>query len=96
MEPNPDFIASTESLFGSTDTLLVTCRSGGRSAIAVNMLAKAGFVNAYNIIDGMGRGQGKRSRKRLPWKADEERLEELRSALDLRCNPELIWGSTGK
>ena len=29
------------------------CRSGGRSALAVNQLAKAGFVNVYNIIDGM-------------------------------------------
>ena len=29
------------------------CRSGGRSAMAVNTLAKAGFTNVYNIIDGM-------------------------------------------
>ena len=28
------------------------CRSGGRSAFAVNMLSKAGFKNVYNIIDG--------------------------------------------
>jgi hypothetical protein len=36
-----------------TDTILVTCRSGGRSAIAVNMLAAAGYTNVYNIVDGM-------------------------------------------
>ena len=35
------------------DTIMVMCRSGGRSAIAVNLLAKAGFKNVYNIIDGM-------------------------------------------
>jgi rhodanese-related sulfurtransferase len=35
------------------DTLMVMCRSGGRSAIAVNMLAQAGFTNVHNIIDGM-------------------------------------------
>jgi rhodanese-related sulfurtransferase len=29
------------------------CRSGDRSAMAVNALAKAGFVNVYNIMDGM-------------------------------------------
>ena len=29
------------------------CRSGGRSAIAVNLLAQAGFKHAYNITDGM-------------------------------------------
>jgi rhodanese-related sulfurtransferase len=31
----------------------VTCRSGGRSAMAVNALAAAGFKNAYNIVDGV-------------------------------------------
>ena len=35
-----------------TDTLLVMCRSGGRSAYAINHLAKAGFKNVYNIVDG--------------------------------------------
>jgi rhodanese-related sulfurtransferase len=29
------------------------CRSGGRSAMAVNLLAQAGFKNVYNITDGM-------------------------------------------
>ena len=94
VEPNSDFIASAKSLFGSTDTLLVTCRSGGRSAIAVNMLAKAGFVNVYNIIDGMEGDKvddpgsayhGKRMKNGwknsgLPWTYD--------------VNPELIWIST--
>jgi rhodanese-related sulfurtransferase len=28
------------------------CRSGGRSAWAVNQLADAGFNNVYNITDG--------------------------------------------
>jgi rhodanese-related sulfurtransferase len=53
VEPNPDFIPRVKSLFAPTDTLLVMCRSGDRSAMAVNALAKAGFVNVYNIIDGM-------------------------------------------
>ena len=35
------------------DTILAMCRSGGRSAIAANMLAKAGFTKVYNIVDGM-------------------------------------------
>jgi rhodanese-related sulfurtransferase len=35
------------------DMLLVICRSGGRSAMAINALAKAGFKNVYNIIEGM-------------------------------------------
>jgi rhodanese-related sulfurtransferase len=35
------------------DTIMVVCRSGGRSAIAVNLLAAAGFKKAYNVMDGM-------------------------------------------
>ena len=53
VEPNPDFISRVKSLFAPTDTILVMCRSGDRSAMAVNALVKAGFVNVYNIIDGM-------------------------------------------
>jgi rhodanese-related sulfurtransferase len=29
------------------------CRSGGRSAMAVNQLAEAGFKRVFNITDGM-------------------------------------------
>ncbi len=50
---NPDFVSLVQEVAKPTDTLLVMCRSGGRSAMAVNQLAAAGFKNAYNIIDGM-------------------------------------------
>jgi rhodanese-related sulfurtransferase len=53
LEPNPEFARCAKSLFGATDTLLVLCRSGGRSALAANALAKAGFEHVYNVIDGM-------------------------------------------
>lgn len=53
IEPNPEFTAVVMKLFSPGDTILVTCRSGGRSAMAVNALAKAGFKNVYNITDGM-------------------------------------------
>lgn len=49
----PDFIERVQSVLKPGDTILALCRSGGRSAIAANMLAKAGFTNVYNIIDGM-------------------------------------------
>jgi rhodanese-related sulfurtransferase len=42
-----------KSVAKADDTLLVMCRSGGRSAIAVNQLGQAGFKNVYNITDGM-------------------------------------------
>lgn len=53
MQPLPDFVARVREVAKPDDTLLVMCRSGGRSAIAVNLLAAAGFKNVYNITDGM-------------------------------------------
>ena len=50
---NPDFVELIRQRFAPDDTILVTCRSGGRAAMAINMLAAAGFTNAYNILDGM-------------------------------------------
>ena len=53
MKPNPDFITQLKDFANPPDTILVMCRSGGRSAMAVNLLAQAGFKNVYNITDGM-------------------------------------------
>lgn len=53
MKPLPCFVSRVSGVAKPDDTLMVMCRSGGRSAIAVNMLAKAGFKNVHNIIDGM-------------------------------------------
>jgi rhodanese-related sulfurtransferase len=59
MTPIPDFVARVKQIAKPDDTLLVTCRSGGRSAMAVNALAQAGFTNVHNIIDGFeGDGNG--------------------------------------
>lgn len=52
MEPNPDFVSQVKRDYKADDTILVMCRSGGRSAIAVNLLAEAGFKNVYNVTDG--------------------------------------------
>jgi len=53
MQPNPDFISQVMEFAKPSDTILVMCRSGGRSAMAVDLLAEAGFTNVYNITDGM-------------------------------------------
>jgi rhodanese-related sulfurtransferase len=53
MKPLPDFASRAKKVVKLDDTTLVMCRSGGRSAIAVNMLAQAGFTHVHNIIDGM-------------------------------------------
>jgi len=53
LQPNSDFLSQAKEVAGSEDTIMVMCRSGGRSAMAVNMLAEAGFTNVYQITDGM-------------------------------------------
>ena len=53
MQVLPDFVERVQKVAEPEDTLLVMCRSGGRSAMAVNLLAEAGFVNVYTITDGM-------------------------------------------
>jgi len=49
---NTDFVAEVKKIAGPSDTLLLMCRSGDRSAMAVNQLAAAGLNNAYTITDG--------------------------------------------
>jgi rhodanese-related sulfurtransferase len=53
MTPLPDFVSRVKQVAKPDDTIMVMCRSGGRSAIAVNLLAAAGFRRAYQVIDGM-------------------------------------------
>ncbi len=52
MTTNAEFVAQIGKIAQFGDTLLITCRSGQRSAAAVNLLAKAGFTKAYTIVDG--------------------------------------------
>ena len=52
-QPLPDFIERMRKVAGPDETLLVMCRSGGRGAAAVNLLAQAGYKHVYNITDGM-------------------------------------------
>jgi rhodanese-related sulfurtransferase len=53
MKPNPAFMVQVKQVFKTSDTILVMCKAGGRSSMAVNKMAAAGFKNVYNITDGM-------------------------------------------
>jgi rhodanese-related sulfurtransferase len=50
---NENFVSEVIGIAGPNDILLVTCRSGDRSARAVNDLAAAGLTKAYTITDGV-------------------------------------------
>jgi rhodanese-related sulfurtransferase len=69
MPLNENFVAEVEKRYKKTDTILVMCRSGGRSAAAVNMLAEAGFSNIHNVTDGFeGDADRNGGRTRNGWK----------------------------
>jgi rhodanese-related sulfurtransferase len=53
MAPNPDFLSEVKQVASPDETILVMCRSGGRSAMAVNLMAENGYKNVYQITDGM-------------------------------------------
>jgi len=52
MHLNEYFVSEVQKKMKKTDTILVICRSGVRSTVAVNMLAQSGFKQVYSIIDG--------------------------------------------
>ena len=49
---NDAFADQVRDQFKRDDIILVTCRSGGRSALAVNLMASLGYASVYNITDG--------------------------------------------
>lgn len=53
MQPNPNFLSQVMQVANPDETIMVMCRSGGRGAKAVDMLAEAGFKHVYNVTDGM-------------------------------------------
>ena len=81
---NKNFVADVEAQLkqkGLTkdDTVILMCRSGKRSATAINSLADAGFTSVYSVVDGYegdkakeGENKGKRTvngwkNSGLPW-----------------------------
>ena len=74
---NKAFVAQVKEIAQPTDILLVTCRSGGRGAMAVNQLAARRLHEGVQHRRWNRRRHGGRSRECLSRKEDEERLEEL-------------------
>jgi len=79
MTRNPRFARELETKFKKDQIVLFLCRSGKRSAEAARVATKAGFINAFNVLEGFegeidANGQrghlgGWRSHQ-LPWVQD--------------------------
>ena len=75
---NENFVADVDARLkekGLTknDTVILMCRSGKRSAKAVNVLAKAGYTKVYTVVDGyegdkVKKGENKGKRMKNGWK----------------------------
>ncbi len=68
---NPKFVDGVRAFLKSKSapTLLLMCRSGSRSAAAVNALAEAGFTDVYSIVDGFEGDTDKNGKRTLSgWK----------------------------
>src|SRR3954465_2499775 len=51
-KPNPDFVPQLESQVAKEVPVLFLCRSGGRSNSAATAAMKAGYREAYNVLEG--------------------------------------------
>lgn len=49
---NKNFVSQVKAICKPEQTVILLCRSGGRSAKAVNLLAGAGFKKVYTMVDG--------------------------------------------
>ncbi|MEX3957501.1 rhodanese-like domain-containing protein [Trinickia sp. EG282A] len=49
---NPRFVRELEAKAGKDAVVLLLCRSGNRSALAAEAAAKAGFAQAFNVLEG--------------------------------------------
>lgn len=93
MEKNPDFVSQVKKKFKTTDTLFLICRSGGRSAIAVNILAQDGFKNAYTITDGFEGDEVKDENSYFKGKRMINGWKNSGAPWTYELNPELIFRS---
>jgi rhodanese-related sulfurtransferase len=50
--PNPDFVQQLEQKVPKDAPVLFICRSGGRSHNAAMMAAQAGYIEAFNVLEG--------------------------------------------
>lgn len=88
--PNPDFLGQFEMWamdkgIEKTDPIVLICRSGDRSALSADLLARNGYTNVWSVVDGFegdmakdGPNKGRRAvngwkNAGLPWSYDLDR-----------------------
>ena len=96
LKPNNDFSNAVEKRLKAkgldkNSEVILMCRSGSRSAKAVNLLAKLGYKNVYTVVDGYEGGKAKSGltkgqrtvdgwkNSKLPWtyKLDAQKMYQV-------------------
>jgi len=93
MKKNISFVADVTARMkakglGKSDAIILMCRSGVRSGKAANLLAKAGYTNVINMIEGfegdsISKGPDKGKRTINGWKNSNLAYDTPKS-LDIR------------
>lgn len=91
MTANPNFIAEIGLKFKTSDTILVICRSGNRSAVAVNAMASAGFKIAYSVTDGFEGDRVKDPASSFYGKRFKNGWKNSGIPWTDKLNPQLMW-----
>ena len=95
MRTNPNFMAEVGRKYTPSDTILVICRSGNRSAAAVNAMASAGFKIAYSITDGFEGDRVKDPSSPFYGKRFKNGWRNSDIPWTDKLNPQLIWIPSG-
>ena len=95
MVANPNFITEVGQKFKTSDTILVICRSGNRSAAAVNAMASAGFKIAYSVTDGFEGDRVKDPSSSFYGKRFKNGWRNSGVPWTDKLNPELMWIPSG-
>ena len=95
MRGNPNFMAEVGRKYKPSDTILVICRSGNRSAAAVNVMASAGFKIAYSITDGFEGDRVKDPSSPFYGKRFKNGWRNSDIPWTDKLNPQLIWIPSG-
>jgi len=67
---NPNFLSEIKAHLGPTDRILLLCRSGIRSREAAEFLAREGFRNSFNVLEGFEGDKNSASQRVVAgWKA---------------------------
>jgi len=95
MKANPNFINEVGQKFKPSDTIVVICRSGNRSAAAVNAMASAGFKIAYSVTDGFEGDRVKDPSSSFYGKRLKNGWRNSGVPWTDKLNPELMWIPSG-